>query len=69
MFKPFVIVAYVSLSCHQCENGSQNHTVTAEKCSNMKKMLGNQRTHEQASQNNIRRAFRHSIENQVYVNF
>ncbi len=38
MFEPFLIVVFESINCPQCEkDGSQNHTVTAGKGSNMQK--------------------------------
>ncbi len=36
MFEPFLIVVFESINCPQCENGSQNHTVTA---GNMQKYI------------------------------
>ncbi len=35
MFEPFLLVVFESINCPQC--GSQNHTVTAGKGSNMQK--------------------------------
>ncbi len=43
MFEPFLIVVWVPQSSSVWEDGSQNHTVTAGKGSNMQKMLENWR--------------------------